>query len=172
MKWNIIKQMSLVLQFNFNCTLFKSWQSKLDQNPQNKQLPNGIGILKKQKIYQYDWTLVSERFSTRWLTVHSTARRGGPPTCLQTLLEVFKLGYIDSTELLLVYVCSSCLTGATLYDPSTHSCPINTCQSSTYPLRPTAICTTAYYRRTESISVLEGSLEVSKIFWSNWASKH
>ena len=49
-----------------------------------------------------------------------TARRGGPPTCLQTLLEVFKLGYIDSTELLLVYdVCSSCLTGATLYDVHT-----------------------------------------------------
>ena len=78
-------------------------------------------------------------FWTIFEKITHRARRGGPPTCLQTLLEVFKLGYIDSAELLLVYVCSSCLTGATLYD--VHSCPINTCQSSTYPFdrQPSAL---------------------------------
>jgi hypothetical protein len=107
--------MSLVLQFDFNCTLFKSWQSRLHQNPQNNYQMVSAFCQKEHLSIWIDFS-----FWTIFNKMTHCARRGGPPTCLQTLLEVFKLGYIDSAELLLVYVvCSSCLTGATLYDVHT-----------------------------------------------------
>ena len=86
-----------------------------------------------------------------------TARRGGPPTCLQTLLEVFKLGYIDSTELLLVYVCSSCLTGATLYDVHTQL-PYKHMSKQYIPPSADSHLQTAYNRTAHRRRKFEGYL--------------